>query len=207
MIELYSGTPGSGKSLHVAKEIRDRLQMRRKPIIIGNFYVNTKEIKKCFGTYIYVDNSRLTPERLILFSKRLAKHYGRRVKEEELLIVIDEAQLIFNSRDWQCSRNKGWMSFFTQHRKYGYNVILITQFDRLLDRQVRSLLEYETIHRKVSRAGKMGAVVGFFTGGNMFVAIKRWYPLHEKVSSQFFMGNKRIYTIYDSYNQFDIAKA
>ena len=40
-------------------------------------------------------------------------------------------------------------SHFSQHRKLGYRVILIAQFDRMLDRQIRSVLEYEYIHRKV----------------------------------------------------------
>ena len=46
MIELYSGTPGSGKSLHTAKELRTRLRMHKR-VIIGNFYVNTKAIRRC----------------------------------------------------------------------------------------------------------------------------------------------------------------
>lgn len=89
MIELYSGTPGSGKSLHVAKIIRERLRMYNC-VIIGNFYVNQNTVKKRKGTYIYVDNSRLEPERLIKFAIRYARHKGRRLKEDELYLFIDE---------------------------------------------------------------------------------------------------------------------
>ena len=202
MIELYSGTPGSGKSLHTAKEIRDRLRMRRR-IIIGNFYVNTKAIKRCKGIYIHVQNDRLTPERLLLFSRRYSRHLGRRLKEGELLLVIDEAQLLFNSREWQNIGRQGWLSFFSQHRHYGYDIVLIAQFDRMLDRQVRSLIEYNTVHRKVSRAGYIGFFVGLFTGDNLYVAVKQWYPIHEKVEGTFFFGKKSIFEIYDSYNHFD----
>ena len=60
MIELYSGTPGSGKSLHTAKEIRTRLRMHKR-VIIGNFYVNTKAVSRRKGTYLFVMNDRLTP--------------------------------------------------------------------------------------------------------------------------------------------------
>ena len=46
MISLYSGTPGSGKSCQAAREIALRLQ-RKDSVVIGNFYFNTKAVKKC----------------------------------------------------------------------------------------------------------------------------------------------------------------
>lgn len=202
MIELYSGTPGSGKSLHVAGDVRKKLKKKRK-VIIGNFFINTQLVKGRRGAYIMVTNDRLTPERLIAFSRRRSHYLGRKLKEGELLLIIDEAQLLFNSREWQNLGRQGWLSFFSQHRHYGYDVILIAQFDRMLDRQVRSLIEYETIHRKVSRAGYIGFFVGLFTGGNLYIAIQRWYPIHEKINSSFFLGRKRIFSLYDSYNHFD----
>lgn len=202
MIELYSGTPGSGKSLHTAKDIRDRLKYRES-VIIGNFYVDTKAIKKCKGTYIFVQNDRLTPDRLLRFARHYSNHLGRRLKEGELLLVIDEAQLLFNSREWQNIGRQGWLSFFSQHRHYGFDIVLIAQFDRMLDRQVRGLIEYESIHRKVSRAGKIGFVVGLLCGNNLYIAVRVWYPLKEKTGSNFFAGNKKLFAIYDSYNHFD----
>lgn len=202
MIRLYSGTPGSGKSLHTAKDIRDRLRTS-KCVIIGNFFVNTKKIPKCKGTYIYVTNDRLTPGRLLRFARHYAYHLGRRLKEGELWLLIDEAQLLFNSREWQNIGRQGWLSFFSQHRHYGYDVVLAAQFDRMLDRQVRGLIEYETIHRKVSRAGKIGFVVGLLFRNQLYIAVEQWYPLKEKVGSDFFVGHKGLFDIYDSYNHFD----
>lgn len=201
MIELYSGTPGSGKSLHVAKIIRERLRMYNC-VIIGNFYVNQNTVKKRKGTYIYVDNSRLEPERLIKFAIRYARHKRRRLKEDELYLFIDEAQLLFNSRDWQLIKTSGWVSFYSQHRKLGFYIGLIAQFDRMLDRQIRSLVENEIKHRKVSRAGLFGKLLGFLTGDNLFIYIKIWYPMKQKVYSEFFLGTKKVYDLYDSYGLF-----
>lgn len=206
MIELYSGTPGSGKSLHTAKEIRSRLRMRNR-VIIGNFYVNTRAIRRCKGTYLFVTNDRLLPERLLQFSRRLSHHLGRRLKEGEILLVIDEAQLLFNSREWQNVSRNGWLSFFSQHRHYGFDIILAAQFDRMLDRQIRSLIEYEQVHRKVSRFGYIGFFVGLFMGNNLYVAVKRWYPIKQRVESNFFVGRKGLFQIYDSYNHFDTPAA
>ena len=202
MIDLYSGTPGSGKSLHVASEIRERLQ-RKNTVVIGNFYVNTHSIKKCRGRYLFVDNSRLTPSGLMTFARCYSRRIGRRLREDELWLVIDEAQLLFNSREWQSIGRNGWLSFFTQHRHYGFHVVLLAQFDRMLDRQIRGLIEIEYVHRKINRAGKIGAVLGFLMRGNLFIYIKRWYPIGEKIDSQFFFGTKKVYSLYDSYNHFD----
>lgn len=202
MIELYSGTPGSGKSLNMARRIRSRLRHFDR-YIIGNFYVNTSAIKKRKGNYIMVMNDRLTPERLLQFSRRLSRHLGRRLKEGEILLIIDEAQLLFNAREWQNIARSGWLSFFSQHRHYGFDVILAAQFDRMLDRQVRSLLEYEHIHRKVSRFGTIGFFVGLFTKNNLYVVVQKWYPIKETIQVDMFIGTKRIFDIYDSYNHFD----
>ncbi len=206
MIVLYSGTPGSGKSLHAAKEIRSRLHQKQRKIIIGNFYFNTAAVKKCRGVYLYVPNDRLTPARLLKFARHYAQHIGRRLREGELQLFIDEAQLLFNSREWELVRASGWLSFFSQHRHYGYDVMLMAQFDRMLDRQVRSLIEYDVIHRKVMRAGKIGFLVGLLTGGNLYVAVECWYPIREKTGSAFFFGGKRLFALYDSYNHFEVPK-
>ena len=49
MIYLYSGTPGSGKSLHTARDIRDALRLRKMPVI-ANFDINhgTRNYGKLF---------------------------------------------------------------------------------------------------------------------------------------------------------------
>lgn len=63
----------------------------------------------------------------------------RRQFEGRYLLIIDEAQLIFNSRSWQ--RNFPWIEFFSQHRKLGYDVILIAHDDQMIDSQIRAFIE------------------------------------------------------------------
>lgn len=77
MISLYSGTPGSGKSVHAAKEIAIRLR-RENAVVLGNFYFNTKAVKKGKGTYLYVPNHRLDPDRLLKFSQMPGQSPGDR---------------------------------------------------------------------------------------------------------------------------------
>lgn len=201
LISLYSGTPGSGKSLDVAKKIYWRVRAG-KPCIC-NFPINLDTIgghKE--KNFVYKPNSELTPSYLIEYAKGFVKP-GKRVEEDSILLVVDECQLMFNSREWGRKDRAQWLSFFSMHRHLGYEVVLVAQFDRMLDRQIRSLIEYEYIHRKVKNRGAVGWVLSAFFLGNLFAKVKVWYPMKEKVGSEFFCAKKRYYGLYDSYAMFD----
>ena len=148
MIYLYSGTPGSGKSLDCARMIYYTLR-RNKPVIC-NFDINTDYVSHS-DLFTHIENEELTPDYLMGYSKNYFNNSG--IKEGQITVVIDECQMLFNSRDWAKADRAGWNKFFQIHRHYGYDIILISQFDRMIDRQIRSLIEYEIIHRKVSNFG------------------------------------------------------
>lgn len=209
MISLYSGTPGSGKSLDVARYIYHRLRYNPKAIIIANFEINLDKIKgsrrKPVGHFIFVPNDKLTAESCIEFADRWRMRFGR-PKEGQFVLIIDECQLLFNARDWSAKGRKEWLSFFTQHRKYGYNIILIAQFDRMIDRQIRSLIEYEIIHRKVGNIGFFGRLVAGF-GNNLYIRIAKYYPMQMKVDSEWFRGKKCYFDIYDTFKDFGTPAA
>ncbi len=199
MIRLYSGTPGSGKSLHNARDVINRSRFG-KPVI-GNFECDLSKYKK--ANYTYVPNHEITPKYLIAYSRTFFA--GKKIKEGAILLVLDECQLLFNARDWQQKGRNDWLSFFTQHRKFGYDITLIAQFDRMIDRQIRSLVEYEYIHRKMSNFGIAGKIMSLLLGGNTFIAVQMWYPLKLKVGSELFHARKSLYSIYDSYGTFDVS--
>ena len=127
MIYLYSGTPGAGKSLHQASDIYWWLH-NGKPCIC-NFDINLEAIKckpQKLGEFYYIDNQMLRPELLIKYSKIYFKNH--KFKEGAIRLYIDECQLLFNAREWNTAGRKEWLSFFTQHRKYGYDIFLVAQF-------------------------------------------------------------------------------
>lgn len=206
MISLYSGTPGSGKSLHIARRIYYTLRDKRP--VIANFEVKREYIRKKRPEklrFTYIPNDELTPERLIEFS---AEYFRKRIiREDTILLVIDEAQIIFNSRAWQQSGRSQWLSFFSQHRKYGYEIVLIAQFDGMIDKQIRTLIEYNYIHRKMSNFGLVGKIMSLFWLGKAFCAVKMWYPLNERLSSEIFSARKKFYRIYDTWADFGTKKA
>lgn len=198
MIYLYSGTPGSGKSLHTARDILDALKVKKLPVI-ANFDINP-DTKGYAERFTYRDNMSLTPDFLLAFSEDFFK--GRKVKEDRILLVIDEAQLVFNSRNWNQGQRMAWIEFFSQHRHFGYKIILIAQFDRMIDRQIRSLVEIEVNHRKMGNFGVKGLLLSLPFRGRLFLAISYYYGLNEKVGTSFLLPRRRYFRLYDSYNRF-----
>ena len=203
MIYLYSGTPGSGKSLHTAQVLY--YQIAKGWPCICNFDFAYYRVKARHpGQFLYCANDSLTPGLLMGFSEDFFRDHP--FHEGRILLVIDECQLLFNAREWDAKGRKEWLSFFTQHRKFGYDIILVAQFDRMIDRQIRSLIEYEQVHRKVSNFGFWGKLFSAVSGGKLFVSVKIWYPMKEKVGSEFFKANKKYYRLYDTYSKFNEEK-
>ena len=162
MILLYSGTPGSGKSLHAASSLINNVNIH-KMRVVTNYDIDIEKIKYP-ELVTMLDNEKLSvPDILYKISDDFFE--GRRRKESQIMLYIDEAQLLFNSRNFMDKNRMAWLSFFSQHRKYGFDVVLMAQFDGMIDKQIRSLIEYQVIHRKVSKISFACSFV--FTLSNM----------------------------------------
>lgn len=200
MIYLYSGTPGSGKSLDAIRDIVNKLKNGGN--VIANFPIKLDLIKpnkkKDLGKFIYLENDKLTVKFLTEFA---LKNHTKGI-EGQTLIVFDEAQAKFNSRDFRSIDRQDYNHFFSLHRHLGYNVILITQNDRLIDKQIRCLIEYEVKHRKINNFKTIGKLLPFCT----FACITYWYGIREKVNCEFFTYKKKLSALYDSYALFDVVK-
>lgn len=196
MINLFTGTPGSGKSLDMARFIFS-FNRQKKPVIC-NFEIDKKKLKYP-DLFFHVDNIDLTVDFLVDFAKNYYK--DGKVKESSIVLVIDECQMMFNSRDWSKPDRQAWNKFFQIHRHYGFDIYLVTQFDSMIDKQIRSLVEYNYIHRKVKNFGFKGYFLSvLFLAPSLFVSIKYWYPMKEKISSEFFRGRKKLYSLYDTFD-------
>lgn len=205
MIYLFSGTPGSGKSLHLAQLIYDTLRFKRLPVI-ANFDINpaTKGYKSHFW---HVPNGELSPSFLYDFARDYWR--GKNVREDSILLAIDEAQLLFNSRSWNevtaGASRMDWIEFFSQHRHFGYKVVFIAQNDRMIDRQIRSLIELEENHRRMSNFGILGKLLALPFAGKLFASVRMYYGLRERVGMTWLIPKRRYFRLYDSYNRFEQA--
>lgn len=203
MIYLYSGTPGSGKSLDMARLIYYKSE--NHPVIC-NFPVHLPTKRKQKNFHLVFDED-LCPEDLVRFA--LDYFNGKPIKEEQILLCIDEAQILFNTREWSRKDRKGWLHFFSMHRHYGYMIVLACQMDGMLDKQIRGLIETEVKHRKVNNMGWMGVFLRILKASPvLFLKIHIYYPIKEKTRSEFFRYSKKFATIYDTYDTsfFDLGE-
>lgn len=205
MIAVYTGTPGSGKTLSAV--VRMKRKLEGKGVVISNFEIYAKMIKKAGkepNAYIRLKNEEITPSFLVWFSEMYKDKVlkGKHVPEERILLVLDEAQLIFNARNWMKADRMGWISFFSQHRKLGYEVVMIAQDMKMLDRQIRALVEFEYTFRKAKNMGIGGQIVNVLWGGNVHIEVRRYAPTGDKIGSRFFRAEKSVYALYDTYTVF-----
>lgn len=193
MISIYTGTPGSGKSYHATEKID--IALRRGVNVICNYNIKTNAHHK--GIFVYRKNADLTVDFLMQFAMKVHKEN----KESQTVIVIDEAHIKFNSRGYDMKERLEWLEFLAVTRHIGYDVILITQNDRAIDRQVRGLIEYNFKHRRLTAFGLKGWFLVAILH-KKFVYVKYWYVLNEKIESYFFNIKKKTAALYDTFALF-----
>lgn len=220
MITYFSGKPGSGKSVHTAKLIKTAL--RNGQNVIANFPFRDDLVKpkrgKKKGIFVYIPNqyfrqyNEFKPwECPVHCLKGFCDNFHKadstgRIKEGQTLLVFDECGSIWNARSWQAAGRMDWLDFYSVHRKYGFDIYCISQFERQIDRQIREQFEYEIVHKKVNNFKTFGKILGFLCGGTLFVYVKRWYGIKSKkeghISSRFAIGTKGIYQLFNTSQRF-----
>lgn len=193
--ELYTGTPGSGKSCNAARRIITTL--RYGHTVICNFPINLDAVKGNHkGNFVYISTFKMRPQDLIKY----AKEHFRKGKENQGLLVIDECQLVFNPKMNNKERMQ-WTDFFMTHRHYGWNVLLITPSHILIDRQIQAVIETEYKHRAMSNYGTFGWLFALVFG-KWFWVNQVWFGCKMSLGSNVFMYRKKYGNLYDSYREF-----
>lgn len=192
MITLYSGTPGSYKSYHAVCDILSWLKSGRN--VITNFPVDYFRVGiKPYGIYKFCKNTEITPKMLLNFHTE----YHKRSYKPQTLVVIDEASTFFNPREFGRIDRMEWINFFANHRHFNFEVILITQSDKMLDKQIRGLIEYEIKHRALARANLiMWLMSKVFRG--LFITVEIWYPCKMRITSNLHRFRKKKANCYDT---------
>lgn len=193
MIDLYLGSVGSGKSYHALKEGIEKTK-QRGGFVVANFPIKAKT-KKEEERWIYLED--FSPKDLI----RLSIERGSFGKEGRALVIVDEAGIKFNSRDWQVNPNerKEWIKFLSQSRKFGYDIILVAQDERMVDRQIRKLAEYNVKHIKLRNYKWMKLLPW-----QIFAVIRFWNGATFKGQVSFLFFNPFLAKRYDTMKLFDL---
>lgn len=192
-IELFTGFVGSGKSYAATKigcNIADAPMSKRW--VIANFPIKPK--RKSFSflrkknkynepRWIFKDNEELTVQFLVETS--LENKWNE--KEGSCLLIFDEASIPFNARSFQRGDRMEWIKFLTQSRKFGYDVIFITQDARMIDKQIRALCEYEVTHKKLNNMAALKWLSMFRV--TLFAGVSYWNGLNARYTK----GQLRLY--------------
>lgn len=208
-IELYTGFVGSGKSYAATKrgtEIADAPLGKRW--VIANFPIKPKkkllhyfykdEKKYIEPRWIYKPNEDLTVKYLI--EKSLKEGWNK--KEGSCLLIFDEASIPFNARTFQRKDRLDWIKFLSQSRKFGYDIIFITQDARMIDKQIRALCEYEVVHKKLNNMNSFFKLIPV----TIFAGVKYWNGLNARFtrgSLRLDIYRKKIGDRYDTLRLFE----
>lgn len=74
------------------------------------------------------------------------------------LIIIDEAQNIFNNRDWKEQANNDCIKYIMEHRHYGHQVIFLTPAIDSVDAGIRRVVQFTYKHKSLSAIGMAKSV-------------------------------------------------
>lgn len=181
---VYSGVPGSGKSYHACRDLK-----YNKAPSITNMKVSG------IDNVAVMDLRDIKPKLLMAFS--LWYFNGHPFKENSLLLVIDEAQLLFNSRTWDSEDRFDWLEFLSQHRHYGYKVVLVAQDISMIDKQFRCLCEYDCRHTAAGSISIVTRALAIF-GIKVTCAKFFFYDTDVLIFRDFYTISKRVYKHYDT---------
>jgi len=168
MIRIFTGKPGGGKSYATLLSILDELEHGDRDIVT-NVSLNLSELNAYFqrkgrefvdvfsrvrliekedcrefwrfrGRFTVLPDSRLNGESAV---SSLA---GLVAGQPGVFYAIDEAHILFDSRNWQKSADS--LTFYnSQHRKLRDELVFVTQFLGLIEKRVKGFAEMFHVYK------------------------------------------------------------
>jgi hypothetical protein len=126
MLYLYTGVPGAGKTLYAVSNLLKRKDFKDRPIFVDGI----KDLDHDKINYFDIPEG----ESIQTWPKWAPPG---------AIIVVDECQRIFRPRP-SGSKVPDYVAELETHRHRGLDFILITQHPRLIDINLRSLIEHHT---------------------------------------------------------------
>ncbi|MNJ26029.1 Zonular occludens toxin (Zot) [compost metagenome] len=150
-MKIYTGPRGSGKTYHIVRDAFDKLSKKKYNHVVCNFGLkfSKRQLRRGYADrFHYIRSEDMTPTRLM----ELSAQHGWYKKEGSTLLIIDEAGLKFNARDWQVkgTERMEWIDFFVNSRKLGFDPFLVAQNIKMVDRQIRDIIEHNVKHAKLN---------------------------------------------------------
>jgi hypothetical protein len=152
MIEVFEGRLGGGKSYSAVVRMVD--VWRRGGVVCTNVEVIWPAVVKYVADHFRL---QLEDDQLIKLSEKqiglFHHHTPSGTADLPVLVVIDEAHLVFNARDFSTTDKlyRETLTFLTQSRKVATDVIFISQSALNIDKQFARLVQFVWRFRDLSR--------------------------------------------------------
>lgn len=197
MITMFSGTIGSGKSYHALERVIDYLSKGKH--VMANFPLNFTEgqIRQGWANrFMYVDDSYFMSVHGIRLLMDVSRREGWLDSEDEdlCLLVIDEATNFFAKEDNTKPEQRLWRTFFTQSRKFSYDIIMIVQDDQSINKTISKCIEYDVKHRKANNIFPFSILSLFKI--TIFIYITYWKQQRTRLKSASSVFLKRLSKMY-----------
>jgi zona occludens toxin (predicted ATPase) len=149
MIYLIEGVPGSGKTTYVMQKYFLPAFRKGKKIYTNISGLNL--VNMCALYEIDIDNidnvTLVNPAKIYECQRMLSSDSAH-----NSLLILDETQNYFNSRDFKEAANREVIPFLTEHRHFGYTVVAVTQSIDSVD------ITFRRLASQVIRLANMGYV-------------------------------------------------
>lgn len=213
MMVTVTGVPGSGKTLYTTTKITEAILAGKS--VATNVVLTDDWAERIAKTTILRLQPRRRRRRCAEWRRRLVyvndvdalarvrlstEGIKRGKLEGRGVAVLDEAGEWLDARAWaeDPESRKRTNRFFRQHRKLGWDVYLISQEAEMIDKQVRTLAEYEVRLRNLRHVKLLGVPVLPF---NLFVALWAWHGVRSQrpAKKEFFRVKRRTAGMYDTH--------
>jgi hypothetical protein len=193
----------------MARQIEQAIKYNGNVICNSEIELPEKLKKKKSRKLFCVENEQITPEFLYSFAR---KHHKPR-RESQTLVVIDECQLKFSDTFMTKATARPWLKFFSQHRKLGYDFLMVTPSIRTgLVRDIREIVEVEVGHWKMTNYPTKGVFSGLILliiqllPINLFMSVTQWRAMPDKKNliRRLFLYKPRYAKMYDTYKIYDM---
>lgn len=214
---LYAGKRGSGKSLAAVAKITKYLLAGRPVATNLNLYV-----EKLVPSYCKTPWYRLPdwPNAADLGVLPLGNPFLEWVEGQSYpamregytesangLLALDEVATFLNSRDWKGNGRQEFISWLLHSRKFGWDLLFISQHLNLVDKQVRdSLIDVQGTLRSLDKVQVpiLSPIYKYFTGEPLhfpkahFASMRYGFGQGAPSSDTLFFRGKELYSGYDT---------
>lgn len=199
MIEVFEGRLGGGKTYSAVSRIARHLAQG------GTVVTNIRVIREALWAFVCeVYGVEFEHEQLWSLSNEKIAEFHRHVpwgalrgsgENLRVLVVVDEAHLYFNARDWStCSREL--LAFLTQSDKVSVDIIFISQSALNIDKQFARLVQYIWRFRDLSKWKIPGLGISYPL--NQILCVQNDYDGKTILDRKFVQKDKRIFGCYET---------